>query len=261
MVRNKVQSNCSDASAQARHDGALTGHDGTLRAQPSSIGLISIIVPTLNEQEAIAGTLMPLQPLRGKSIEVIVTDGGSTDRTLELARPLADRVQVARRGRAVQMNVGAALARGEVLLFLHADTRLPLGFDELIRGALSRRGRAWGRFDTQIDSRNPILWIVACMMNTRASYSGIATGDQAIFARRADFERIGGFPAIPLMEDIALSKAMKRISWPAHIPTRVVTSARRWEQYGALNTILLMWRLRWAYFRGVDPAKLAAKYG
>ncbi|MGE0751303.1 MAG: TIGR04283 family arsenosugar biosynthesis glycosyltransferase [Variibacter sp.] len=220
---------------------------------------ISIIVPTLNERETIVGALTPLQRLRGKSIEIVVIDGRSADDTIELARPLADRVEISRRGRAAQMNTGALLARGDVLLFLHADTRLPPDFITLIQRALDG-GRAWGRFNVRIDSRRLLLRIVARMMNARSRLSGIATGDQAIFVRRGDCERIGGFPDIPLMEDIALSKSLKRLSWPAVIPVPVLTSARRWERDGIVKTIILMWSLRWAYFWGADPAGLAIRY-
>jgi rSAM/selenodomain-associated transferase 2 len=159
------------------------------------------------------------------------------------------------------MNAGAAIARGNVLLFLHADTRLPGGAVELIRAGLNYGHRAWGRFDVRIDSRNPVLWVVARMMNLRSRWTGIATGDQAIFVRRTDFERIGGFPDVPLMEDIALSRALRRLSPPAYISMPVITSARRWQRHGVLRTILLMWRLRFAYSRGADPADLAISYG
>ena len=222
--------------------------------------LISIVIPTLNEAGTIVGTLGILQALRGRSIEIIVIDGGSADRTVELAGPLADRVKLARRGRAAQMNAGAKLARADILLFLHADTRLPAGFVDLVHGA--RNGnRVWGRFAVRIETRNPILWLVASMMNARSRWSGIATGDQAIFVRRPDFERLGGFPEIPLMEDIALSKVLKRVSRPICLSVAVTTSSRRWERHGIVRTIILMWYLRWAYYRGDNPARLAAKYG
>lgn len=239
----------------------LEAREVTGCAGPEKDLLISVVVPSLDEQETIASTLRPLQPLRGQDIEIIVIDGGSTDGTIELAHPLADRIERAHRGRAAQMNAGARLARGDVLLFLHADTRLPSQFVELVHNALSGGNRVWGRFDVRIESHRPILSIVARMMNTRSRWSGVATGDQAIFVRRSDFEQLGGFPEIALMEDIALSKALKRISWPACLSAAVVTSSRRWERHGIMRTIFLMWRLRWAYLRGVSPAKLAVKYG
>ena len=159
------------------------------------------------------------------------------------------------------MNAGAVVARGDVLLFLHADTRLPRSGIHIIREALSHGGRIWGRFDVRIDSRNPVLWLVARLMNLRSRWSGIATGDQAIFVRRTDFDRVGGFPDIPLMEDIALSRKLRRINPPVCISTPVITSGRRWERHGIMRTIFLMWRLRLAYFGGADPADLAASYG
>jgi rSAM/selenodomain-associated transferase 2 len=221
---------------------------------------LSIIVPVLNEAEFIAGALAALVPLRQRGAEVIVVDGGSRDRTVELARPHADCVIAAPRGRAVQMNAGAALGRGDVLLFLHADTRLPSDADRLVLERLERSGRRWGRFDVAITGRSPLLAIVACAINMRSRLTGIATGDQAIFVRRRVFERLGGYPPIPLMEDIALSRALKRAGRMVALRDTVLTSARRWERRGMLRTILLMWTLRAAYYAGVPPARLAALY-
>ena len=223
--------------------------------------MLSIVVPVLNEAAIVEAALGRLQPLRARGAEVIVVDGGSGDGTPERAAPLADRLAAAPPGRARQMNGGAALAQGDVLLFLHADTILPDGADRLIAGALVERGRAWGRFDVRIDGRNPGLRLVAAMMNWRSWLSGIATGDQAIFVRRHAFEAVGGFPDIPLMEDIALSGALKRFGRPARIRRRVTTSGRRWDENGLARTILLMWRLRLAFYFGADPARLAARYG
>jgi rSAM/selenodomain-associated transferase 2 len=158
------------------------------------------------------------------------------------------------------MNAGAALASGGTLLFLHADTRLPEHADRLIADALAG-GRVWGRFDVAIEGRHPLLPVVARMMNLRSRIEGIVTGDMGMFMRRTAFERVGGFADQPLMEDIALSKALKRLSWPAAIPAKAVTSGRRWDDNGALRTILLMWRLRAAYALGADPAGLARAYG
>jgi rSAM/selenodomain-associated transferase 2 len=222
---------------------------------------LSIIIPTLNEAEIIVPTLAPLQHSRGRDAEIILADGGSTDETVGLARPFCDRIETARRGRASQMNAGAAAAQGDVLLFLHADTRLSEGSPEQIREAFAGTPRVWGRFDVRIDSRHPALWLVAQMMNLRSRWSGIATGDQAIFVRRRDFESVGGFPDMPIMEDIAFSRAMRRRSWPICLSMPVVTSARRWERRGVIATIFLMWRLRLAYFLGADPADLAVAYG
>jgi rSAM/selenodomain-associated transferase 2 len=186
---------------------------------------------------------------------VIVADGGSEDRTREIAAPFADRVLVALRGRARQMNAGAAAATGAALLFLHADTRLPPDADRLVLDAL--RQHSWGRFDVRIESIHPLLRVVAFAMNLRSRLTGIATGDQAIFVRRGAF---AGFPEIALMEDIAFCKAMKQQSWPACLRARVTTSGRRWERDGVLRTVLLMWRLRFAYFLGASPDELARRY-
>lgn len=221
---------------------------------------ISIILPVLDEAAGIVDQLKALQSLRRQGHEVIVVDGGSADGTAELARPLADRVQSAPRGRSLQMNAGAAEARGEVLLFLHADTRLPERALDEVTAALSKADCGWGRFDVSIEGRHPMLRVVASLMNVRSRLTGIATGDQAVFVTRAAFERAGGFPPIALMEDIALSVALKRISRPACLRARVTTSGRRWEKHGIGRTIVRMWRLRLAYFFGVEPARLARAY-
>jgi rSAM/selenodomain-associated transferase 2 len=220
---------------------------------------LSVIVPMLNEAEGIVTTLQPLQRLRTLGHEVIVVDGGSSDGSPALAAPLADRVEVAAAGRGPQMNAGAAVASGDVLLFLHADTQLPERVEQLIAQALAGR-RVWGRFDVRLSGRQPLLRLVERLMNLRSCLTGIATGDQAMFMTRLAFEQAGQFPEIPLMEDIALSRALKQLSRPACVHVPVLTSSRRWEQRGILRTILLMWRLRLAYFLGVDPALLALRY-
>jgi rSAM/selenodomain-associated transferase 2 len=222
--------------------------------------VLSIIVPVLDEEAVIGATLAALQPLRARGAEVIVVDGGSRDATRSIAEGAADRVLDAPRGRASQMNAGARASRGEVLLFLHADTLLPPDADIAIARALADPARAWGRFDVRISGRDPLLGVVARAMNLRSRLTGVATGDQALFVRRAAFESEGGFPAIPLMEDIALTRALRRRSRPACLAERVVTSGRRWEARGTLSTILLMWRLRLAYALGADPHGLAQRY-
>jgi rSAM/selenodomain-associated transferase 2 len=223
-------------------------------------GRISIIVPALDEAAGIRSALAPLQPLRERGHEVIVVDGGSMDGTPAVAAPLADRVISSPRGRAVQQNAGAAAASGDVLLFLHADTTLPHGTDALVLDGLRRTGRGWGRFDVRLSGRHPLLRVVERMIGVRSRLSGIATGDQAIFVRREWFQRVGGFPDLPLMEDVAITRALKRLGPPLCLRARVITSSRRWEERGVARTILLMWRLRWAYFRGADPAELARRY-
>lgn len=221
---------------------------------------LCIVVPVLDEAGGLADRLRALQPLRERGARVIVVDGGSRDNTLEVAREHADLAFLAPRGRGAQMNAGAAACPADSLLFLHADTQLPLDADALVEGAL--RGRSgWGRFDVRIDSRRLSLRLVATAMNLRSRWTGIATGDQALFVRHDLFRAIGGFPDIPLMEDIALSRSLRRQGRPACLRERVTTSARRWERHGVLRTILLMWRLRAAYFLGADPARLALKYG
>lgn len=221
---------------------------------------VSIVIPTLDEAEGIAATLAALQPLRARGCEVIVADGGSADETAELARPLADAVVAAERGRARQQNAGAAAATGDVLLFLHADTRLPADADRLVLDGLGRTGRGWGRFDVRLTGRHPLLRVIERMMGMRSRLTGIATGDQAIFVRRDWFRDVGGFPAIPLMEDVALSKTLKRRGRPLCLRAAVVTSSRRWESRGVWRTMLLMWRLRLAYALGADPTALAERY-
>ena len=216
---------------------------------------LSIVVPVLNEAAAIAEALVALAPLRARGHEVIVVDGGSADGSLALAAPLADRAMQAPRGRARQMNAGAAVARGEALVFLHADTRLPANADHLIFNSLKKN--LWGRFDVAIEGRSALLPAIAYFMNRRSRLTGIATGDQAIFVRREAFP---GFPEIALMEDVAFSKLMRRRSRPACLRAKVLTSGRRWEKHGVLRTIALMWRLRLAYFLGVSPDELARRY-
>ena len=212
---------------------------------------LSVVVPALNEANGIRVALEALAPLRARGHEVIVVDGGSTDDTVRIASSLTDKVVHAERGRALQMNAGARAASGDVLVFLHADTRLPPQADEAIGASL------WGRFDVEIEGRHPLLKVVACAMNLRSRLTGIATGDQAIFVRREAFT---GFPEIPLMEDVAFSKAMKRRAPPACLRERVLTSARRWEARGVLRTVFLMWRLRLMYFLGAHPERLARIY-
>jgi rSAM/selenodomain-associated transferase 2 len=222
--------------------------------------MLSIIIPCLNEAEGIAGALSALAPLRERGAEVIVADGGSQDGTAERAAPCSDLVIEAPRGRAAQMNAGAARARGEILLFLHADTLLPEAADALIIQGLQSARRGWGRFDVAIAGRNPLLKVVASLMNLRSRLTGIATGDQAIFVTKSLFTAAGSYPDIALMEDIELSKRLKLFGPPLCLRHRLITSGRRWEKRGVLRTILLMWRLRLAYWLGADPGKLAMQY-
>ena len=221
---------------------------------------LSIIVPCLDEAAGIVAALERLQPLRRRGAEVIVVDGGSADATVEIATPRADHVVTAPRGRAAQMNAGAAVARAEVLLFLHADCTLPVDVDRLISDSLAAGSSRWGRFDVSLRGGHPMLAVIAFMMNLRSRLTGIATGDQGIFVARELFSAVGGFPVIALMEDIALSKLLKAHGAPRCLRQRITASGRRWEQHGVLRTTMLMWRLRLAYFCGADPAELAPRY-
>jgi len=222
---------------------------------------VSIIVPARNEARRIVAALAPLQSLRAAGHQVIVVDGGSTDATLALATPLSDRTFAAPMGRAAQMNAGAATASGDVLLFLHADSHLPDDAVPAMLGETARTGRRWGRFDVTIAGDSSMLPTVAAMMNARSRLTGIATGDQGIFVERALFESIGGYPDQPLMEDVELSRRLKRAAGaPLCLASRIVTSGRRWERDGPWRTIVNMWGIRFAYWRGADPARLAARY-
>lgn len=224
---------------------------------------LSVIVPACNEAAGIATALAPLQPWRERGTEVLVVDGGSTDATQEIAAPWADRVLSSPAGRARQMNAGAAQARGRILLFLHADTELPRDGDRELVAGLDRTGRRWGRFDVRLSGakRYPLLRLVQASMNRRSRWTGIATGDQAIFVERALFEAQEGFPNLPLMEDIALSTALKRAAGrPLCLARPALTSSRRWEEHGIAATIVRMWALRLAYFCGAPPELLARLY-
>lgn len=220
---------------------------------------VSIIMPVLDEAASIVSTLDDLRGWRELGHEVIVVDGGSEDGTIALATPLCDRIIQAPKGRANQMNAGAAVAGGEVLVFLHADTRLP-------QDALAHLQRfvdspaAWGRFDVRLSGGKWVYHVIGGLINLRSRLTGICTGDQAIFVRRAMFQEVGGFEPLPLMEDIALSRRLLGLSRPYCVSSQVLTDSRRWEKHGPWKTILLMWRLRWRYWRGEDPAALAKVY-
>ena len=210
------------------------------------MGRLTIVIPVLNEAAIIVAALAALAPLQARGAEVIVVDGGSSDGTIALARPLADRVIAGPRNRGAALNAGAGLGSGDVLLFLHADTTLPDDADRLMAGAVLTRtpDRCWGRFDLRIAGRHPLLALVARMINWRSRLTGIATGDQAMFVTRD-----------------ALSRKLKRLCRPFCIAAPAVTSGRRWDYHGVLRTILLMWRLRLAYYLGAEPDRLALAYG
>lgn len=238
---------------------ALSTTDIPSRLTPV-VPLISIIIPVLNDREALAALLSALQPLRAEGHEVLVVDGGSTDGSMTVGRQLADRLMMGGRGRALQMNLGAEFARHDILWFLHADTRLPDNPVPAIQAALAQPERHWGRFDVRLDATGGSYAVIAFMMNLRSRLSGVATGDQGLFVRKQAFHEVDGYREIPLMEDVALSKSLRRLSWPVCLSERLVTSARRWQQQGVVSTVLMMWRLRLAYFLGADPHDLVRRY-
>ena len=216
-------------------------------------------MPVLDEATGIVATLQALAPLRAAGHELIVVDGGSRDATAALAAPGCDRLLAAPRGRARQMNAGAAVAQGDWLLFLHADTRLPEGATAAL--AAARRGGArWGRFDVRIEGASPWFPLIAALMNLRSRLTGIATGDQALFVERTLFMQLGGYAEQPLMEDIELSRRLRAVARPACLRLRVATSGRRWDRGGVWRTVWLMWCLRWRYWRGAAPEDLARAY-
>ena len=220
---------------------------------------LCIVVPVRNEAAVLEQSLARLQPLRAAGVELIVVDGASDDGSAELARPLADRVLRSAPGRALQMNAGAAAGARPLLLFLHADTELPAGAVPALLAALDG-GFDWGRFDVAIEPATPLLRLVAATMNLRSRASAICTGDQALFMRRDAFDAVGGFPAQELMEDVEISRRMRRRGRPACLRLRVRTSSRRWLRHGVLRTVLLMASLRLRYALGVEPAVLARRY-
>lgn len=220
--------------------------------------LVSVVMPVLNEAATLDSVLRRLSPLMGPGHELIVVDGGSTDATVEIATRYASEIVCARAGRAHQMNAGAAVARGSFLVFLHADTALPRGALEFVTEAL--RHAEWGRFDVRLSGSHPAFRIIERMMCWRSRWSGIATGDQAVFVRSESFRAVGGFPEMPLMEDVYLSRCLLARGRPACLRQRVVTSSRRWEAGGIVRTVLLMWTLRAAYACGVSPQRLAQHY-
>jgi rSAM/selenodomain-associated transferase 2 len=218
---------------------------------------LSVVVPALNEAEAISRTV---QQARTPGVEIVVVDGGSADETMARAGAHADLVLGGARGRAAQMNLGARAAQGEVLLFLHADTLLPRGYARAVRCALADPRAVAGRFDVRLDAQGPSYALIGRLISFRSRLSGVATGDQAIFVRRTVFERIGGFPSLPLMEDIAFSRMLKRHGRIVPLRATVLTSARRWQRHGIVRTVVLMWCLRSAYHLGVPPAWLRRWY-
>jgi rSAM/selenodomain-associated transferase 2 len=222
--------------------------------------MLSIVIPVLNEAPIVVASLASLREFRDRGAELVVVDGGSGDGSAELATPLADRVVKAQRGRASQMNAGAAIATGETLLFLHLDTSLPANADQMLAEAMRSANTGWGHFEVEIAGHHPLLGVIAWGVNLRSRLTGIATGDQAIFVRRNLFEAVGRYPPIALMEDVALSRALLARAKPAMVGSRVRTSGRRWERNGVVRTVVLMWWLRLRYALGANPERLAAMY-
>ena len=221
---------------------------------------ISLVLPVRNEARLIREQLQRLQCYRAKGHEVIVIDGGSVDATVEQTKGLVDRCEASAVGRSNQMNHGASEAKGDILLFLHVDTKLPINADECICTALTAQDSRWGWFDIRLSKPQLAFRVVATMMNLRARLTSVSTGDQALFVERGMFQEVGGFPPLALMEDIAISKVLRRRGSPARPVGLVTTSSRRWEENGLISTILLMWRLRFLYFIGVKPQKLRERY-
>lgn len=220
---------------------------------------LSIVIPVLNEGITMNAFLSTLKATVKNDAEIIVVDGSSNDHATELAHLFADQVLQSPPGRAKQMNAGALASQGNLLLFLHADTRLPTNVVSILKKSWDS-GAVWGRFDVKLSGHHFLFRIIESLMNWRSKWSGIATGDQAMFVRKDIFTHLRGFPEIRLMEDIALSKTLKKIAPPTCITSKVLTSSRRWEVHGILRTIFLMWYLRLKYFFGADPNQLAKQY-
>ena len=221
---------------------------------------LSVIIPALDEAAGIEDCLHALAPLVEAGAEVIVCDGGSRDDTRARAAAAGARVLEAPRGRARQMNAGAAMARGPWLAFLHADNRVDEAVNARLLQCAGTPRPAWGRFDVRLAGPGPFLRVIEWSMNWRSRLTGIATGDQLMVVHRDLFRSVGGFPDIPLMEDVALSSALRRHTRPRCFRERVTTSARRWQREGVLRTVLLMWRLRLGFALGADPRDLARRY-
>jgi rSAM/selenodomain-associated transferase 2 len=221
---------------------------------------LSIIIPVLNESECIEKNLDRLQPLRSSGVELILVDGGSTDNTISLSEGKIDKLVQSEPGRAIQMNAGANVASKNILLFLHIDTQIPKDVITIIQQALKNSTKKWGRFNVRLSGENVSFRVIEKFMNWRSCLTGIVTGDQTLLIERDMFNQVGGFPEIPLMEDVEFSKRMKHLSRPICLSEQVTTSSRRWETNGILRTVLMMWTFRLAYFFGVSPARLHKIY-
>jgi rSAM/selenodomain-associated transferase 2 len=220
-------------------------------------------MPVLNEAGVQAAEfeqcLQRLQQYRDSGHELIIIDGGSDDDSFEIAQRYADRTIQCDRGRAIQMNAGARQTDADILLFLHADTQLPVNAIEAVTRTINE-GHYWGRFNVRLADGHFLFRIIERLMNLRSCITGVATGDQVMFVRREIFETVGGYPRQPLMEDIELSKRLRGLGWPACLRQKVIISSRRWRKFGIVRIVLLMWRLRLAYFLGVSAERLAEQY-
>lgn len=226
--------------------------------------MISVIIPTYNEESTLSATINSVRQSASAAdnFQIIVTDGGSTDKTIEIAKNERCQIVNSKKGRGNQLNAGAQAADGNILLFLHADTYLPDSFDVLVKNAINSNAGFynWGRFNIKLSGNHIFFRLIETMISLRSRVTGIATGDQAIFLERKLFEKISGYKDIPLMEDIELTKRLRRISAPICLSNTVITSSRRWENDGIVRTILLMWLLRGLYFIGVNPTTLQKYY-
>lgn len=219
---------------------------------------IAVIIPTLNEEQALPDTLQRTTALGFD--DILVVDGGSTDRTKAIAASHNVRCVTSRPGRARQMNAATSHSQAEVLLFLHADTLLPPTARQDIDRALADPACVGGRFDVRFEPDAGLAWLIARLISLRSRWSGIATGDQALFVRREIFERLGGFADIPIMEDVDFTRRLKQTGRTVSLQTLVVTSYRRWKRYGVFRTIILMWTLRFLYWIGIHPGRLHRFY-
>ncbi len=223
------------------------------------MSVCSIVIPVLNEAQLIESQLSRLQQLRRHGHELILVDGGSSDRTIDLAQSLVDHVIVGQPGRSAQMNAGAAVAGHSLLVFLHLDTRLPVQFETQLQ-SLQRSDCVWGFSPVRLDATGFAFKLIAWFMNHRSRITRVCTGDQVLCVQRATFEQIGGFAAIALMEDVEISKRLRKLSAPYVFSEPVLACSRKWQSEGVWRTVLLMWRLRLAYFLGADPQRLSEKY-
>ena len=220
--------------------------------------LISIVIPVLNEEKALQVLLDQLQSYREQGHEVVVVDGGSNDNTCSVASTLCDQLITSESGRAIQMNKGAEFSKNNILWFLHADTLVPEHSIEKIQKALEDND--WGRFNIKLSGSRFVFRVIERMINIRSCVFSIATGDQGIFLNKNTFNKVNGYSVIPLMEDVNLSKKLKSLSHAVCLNEKITTSSRRWEKYGILSTVLLMWKLRFLYWTGVSAERLALQY-